>query len=58
MDVVERRIASTGAQLEIVEKALADPRTYNEEGNQWMKQFKSYCFSIICVELSLTKLMP
>ncbi|KAJ2928324.1 hypothetical protein H1R20_g8771, partial [Candolleomyces eurysporus] len=41
MDAVERRIASTGAQLAIVEKALADPRTYDEEGNQWMKQFKT-----------------
>ncbi|RXW20163.1 hypothetical protein EST38_g5706 [Candolleomyces aberdarensis] len=40
MDAIERRIASTGAQLAIVEKALADPRTY-DEGNQWMKQFKT-----------------
>ncbi|RXW14464.1 hypothetical protein EST38_g11392 [Candolleomyces aberdarensis] len=35
MDAVERRIASTGAQLAIVEKA------YDDEKNQWMKQFKS-----------------
>ncbi|RXW12216.1 hypothetical protein EST38_g13638, partial [Candolleomyces aberdarensis] len=41
MDAVERRLASTGAQLEIVKKALDDPKTYDGEGNQWMKQFKS-----------------
>ncbi|KAJ2937082.1 hypothetical protein H1R20_g1, partial [Candolleomyces eurysporus] len=35
MDAVERRIASTGAQLAIVEKA------YDDEGDQWMKQFKN-----------------
>ncbi|RXW22644.1 hypothetical protein EST38_g3197 [Candolleomyces aberdarensis] len=40
MDAVERRIASTGAQLAILEKALDDPRTYDEEKNPWMKQFK------------------
>ncbi|RXW11995.1 hypothetical protein EST38_g13860 [Candolleomyces aberdarensis] len=40
MDAVERRIASTGAQLVILEKALDDPRTYNEDRNPWMKQFK------------------
>ncbi|RXW17245.1 hypothetical protein EST38_g8608 [Candolleomyces aberdarensis] len=41
MDAVERRIASTGAQLAIVEKALSNPTTNDEEGNQWMKQFKT-----------------
>ena len=40
MDAVERRMASIGAQLAIVEKALADRRTYSVEGNEWMKQFK------------------
>ncbi|RXW23195.1 hypothetical protein EST38_g2668 [Candolleomyces aberdarensis] len=40
MDAVERRIASTGAQLAILEKALDNPRTYDEEKNPWMKQFK------------------
>ncbi|KAF5320247.1 hypothetical protein D9611_011285 [Ephemerocybe angulata] len=41
MDAVDRRIASTCAQLEIVNRALADPTTYDEEKNIWLKQFKS-----------------
>ncbi|TFK18305.1 hypothetical protein FA15DRAFT_675382 [Coprinopsis marcescibilis] len=37
MDAVELRIASTAAQLLLIEKALIG---YNEEGNEWIKQFK------------------
>ncbi|KAF5320359.1 hypothetical protein D9611_011274 [Ephemerocybe angulata] len=41
MDKVERRIASTGAQLGIVDKALDDPTTYDEKKNSWLMEFKS-----------------
>ncbi|KAF6759000.1 WD40-repeat-containing domain protein [Ephemerocybe angulata] len=41
MDAVDRRIASTCAQLEIVNRALADPTTYDERNNIWLKEFKS-----------------
>ncbi|KAF6742239.1 WD40-repeat-containing domain protein [Ephemerocybe angulata] len=41
MDAVDRRIASTCAQLEIVNKTLADPTTYDERNNIWLKEFKS-----------------
>ncbi|KAJ2931108.1 hypothetical protein H1R20_g5987, partial [Candolleomyces eurysporus] len=40
MGAVERRIVTIGAQLRILEKALDDPRTYDEERNPLMRQFK------------------
>ncbi|KAF6741019.1 hypothetical protein DFP72DRAFT_1181498 [Ephemerocybe angulata] len=41
MDAVERRIASTGAQLRIVDRALDDPTTYDEKKNSWLREFES-----------------
>ncbi|RXW13805.1 hypothetical protein EST38_g12045, partial [Candolleomyces aberdarensis] len=55
MDAVERRIASTGAQLAIVEKALVDRETYDDEGHQWMKQFKNALESEIANLVRLSK---
>ncbi|KAF5320246.1 hypothetical protein D9611_011284 [Ephemerocybe angulata] len=41
MDTVDRRIASTFAQLTIVVNALDDPTTYDEKKNSWFREFKS-----------------
>ncbi|KAF6742241.1 WD40-repeat-containing domain protein [Ephemerocybe angulata] len=40
MDAVDRRIASTCAQLKIVDDALDDPMTYDEKKNIWLREFK------------------
>ena len=43
-DAVSRQIASTGGQLEEVEKALYGWKPDNKEGNPWMNHFKVYVF--------------
>jgi len=43
-DAVSRQIASTGGQLEEVEKALDGWKPGNKEGNSWMNYFKVCVF--------------
>jgi len=43
-DVVARRIALAGGQLEAVEEELRDWNPNNMERNLWMNQFKMYGF--------------
>ena len=43
-DAVARQIASTGGQLEEVEKALRGWKPDNKERNLWMNHFKAYVF--------------
>ena len=46
MDAIEQRMASTGAQLAIVEKALTGWWPNNDEERQSMDQFKRYCVAL------------
>ena len=46
MDGVERRIASTGAQLEIVERMLDGWKPSSAEEKQCAEGFKTYVFVI------------
>jgi hypothetical protein len=43
-DAVSRQIASTGGQLEVVEKALCGWKPDNKEETLWMNHFKAYVF--------------
>ena len=43
-DAVSRQIASTGGQLEEVEKALYGWKPDTKEGTPWMNHFKAYVF--------------
>ena len=45
-DAVSRQIASTGGQLEELEKVLGGWKQDNKEGTPWMNHFKAYVFHI------------